>query len=134
MRPFFLWFDRIFFRVRDKYVGPGRPHADEKLRYLVVYLLIVAALGFLFQRMPTAYLPDEDQGILFAQVMLPTGSTLEQTQKVGEGVQRYFLKNEKEAVESCMAISGFGFSGRSQNNAMVFVEAQGLGAPGPGRT
>ena len=92
-----------------------------KLRYLFIYVLIVAALGFLFQRMPTAYLPDEDQGFLFAQVMLPTGSTLEQTQKVVKEVQRHFLENEKEAVESCQFIAGYGFSGRSQANAMLFV-------------
>ncbi len=52
-----------------------------KLRYLVVFVLIVAAMGFLFLRMPTAYLPDEDQGILLVQVMLPANSTLEQTER-----------------------------------------------------
>ncbi len=55
------------------------------------------------------------------QVMLPTGSTLEQTKKVTEEVQRYFLENEKEAVESYTTIAGYGFSGRAQNNAMAFV-------------
>jgi len=54
--------------------------------------------------------------------MLPTGATLEQTQKVVEEVQRYFQENEKEAVESCMTISGFGFSGRSQTNGMLFIK------------
>src|SRR4030043_443050 len=54
--------------------------------------------------------------------MLPTGATLEQTQKVVEEVQRYFQESEKEAVESCMAITGFGFSGRAQNNGMVFIK------------
>ena len=122
LRPFFLWFDRMFFRVRDKYQALVGHMLNRKLRYLFVYLLIVAALGFLFQRMPTAYLPDEDQGILFTQVMMPTGSTLEQTQKVSEEVQQHFLENEKEAVESCMAISGMGFSGRAQNNGLLFVK------------
>jgi multidrug efflux pump len=121
LRRFFLWFNRMFFGFRDKYQAlVGRMLAG-KLRYLLVYVLIVVALGFLFQRMPTAYLPDEDQGILFAQVMLPTGSTLEQTKKVVEEVQRHFLENEKEAVESCQFIAGYGFSGRSQANAMLFV-------------
>jgi len=121
LRRFFLWFNRMFFRLRDKYQGLVGRMLTGKLRYLVVYVLIVAALGFLFQRMPTAYLPDEDQGFLFAQVMLPTGSTLEQTQKVVKEVQRHFLENEKETVESCQYIAGYGFSGRSQANAMVFV-------------
>jgi hydrophobe/amphiphile efflux-1 (HAE1) family protein len=120
-RPFFLWFDRVFFRVRDKYQALIGHMLTRKLRYLFIYLLIVGVLGFLFQRMPTAYLPDEDQGMLLTQVMLPTGSTLEQTKKVTEEVQRYFLENEKEAVESYTTIAGYGFSGRAQNNAMAFV-------------
>jgi multidrug efflux pump len=120
-RPFFLWFDRMFYWVRGKYQALVGHMLTQKLRYLVIYLLIVAALGFLFQRMPTAYLPDEDQGILLNMVMLPTGSTLEQTQKVVKEVQRHFLENEKEAVDSCLTISGVGFSGRGQNNAMAFV-------------
>jgi HAE1 family hydrophobic/amphiphilic exporter-1 len=54
--------------------------------------------------------------------MLPTGATLEQTQKVVDEVQRHFQENEKEAVESCMTITGFGFSGRTQTNGMVFIK------------
>jgi hydrophobe/amphiphile efflux-1 (HAE1) family protein len=120
-RPFFLWFDRGFSRVRDKYQALVGHMLTRKLRFLLIYLLVVGALGFVFQRMPTAYLPDEDQGMLLTQVMLPTGSTLEQTKRVTEEVQRYFLENEKEAVESYTTIAGYGFSGRAQNNAMAFV-------------
>jgi hydrophobe/amphiphile efflux-1 (HAE1) family protein len=120
-RPFFLWFDRGFFRVRDKYQVLVGHMLTRKLRYLFIYLLIVGALGILFQRMPTAYLPDEDQGMLLTQVMLPTGSTLEQTKKIAKEVQQYFLENEKQAVESYTIIAGYGFSGRAQNNAMAFV-------------
>ncbi len=79
-------------------------------------------MGVLYLRMPTAYLPDEDQGILLAQVIMPKGATLEQTGKVTEQIQRYFQEKEKEAVESCMTIAGIGFSGRAQNNGMVFVK------------
>ena len=122
LRPFFRWFDRIFFRTRDRYVKTVERSFSRKLRYAVIYILIVAAVGILFLRMPTAYVPDEDQGILLAQIMLPTGSTLEQTQKVVDKVQRHFQENEKEAVESCMTISGVGFSGRAQTNGMVFVK------------
>ena len=121
LRPFFRWFNHVFFRFRRLYVRLVGHVLAKKLRYLFVYLLIVAAMGYLFQRMPTAYLPDEDQGILLAQAMLPTGSTLEQTGKVLEEVQRYFLENEKEAVESCMTIAGIGFSGMAQTNGMVFA-------------
>ena len=121
LRPFFLWFDRIFFWVRDKYQALVGGILARKFRYVFIYVLIVAALGFLFQRMPTAYLPDEDQGILFTQVLMPTGTTLEQTGRVAEEVRRYFLEQEKEVVESCMVILGSGFSGRAQNNAMAFI-------------
>jgi hydrophobe/amphiphile efflux-1 (HAE1) family protein len=122
LRPFFSWFDRVFFRARDRYVKTVERSFSRKLRYAIIYVSIVAAVGILFLRMPTSYVPDEDQGILFAQIMLPTGATLEQTRKVVDDVERHFRENEKEAVESCMTISGFGFSGRVQTNGMVFVK------------
>jgi HAE1 family hydrophobic/amphiphilic exporter-1 len=122
LRPFFSRFDRIFFRTRDLYVKLVGGSFSRVLRYVVVYLLIVAAVGFIFLRMPSSYIPDEDQGILLAQVLMPTGATLEQTQKVVDEIQHHFLENEKEAVESCMTISGMGFSGRAQNNGMVFAK------------
>ncbi|MGA2108095.1 MAG: efflux RND transporter permease subunit [Syntrophorhabdales bacterium] len=122
LRPFFSRFDRLFFRTRDRYVKTVERSFSRKLRYLVIYVLIVAAVGFLFMRMPTSYVPDEDQGMLMAQVMLPTGATLEQTRKVVGDVQRYFNEHEKEAVESSMTIAGAGFSGTAQNNGMVFIK------------
>jgi multidrug efflux pump len=122
LRPFFKWFDRTFFRLRDLYVRLVGHSLAKKLRYLFVFLLIVGAMGFLFFRMPTSYLPDEDQGSLLVQVIMPKGATLEQTAKVTEEIQRYFEKKEEEAVESCLTLQGFGFSGRAQNNGMVFVK------------
>jgi multidrug efflux pump len=122
LRPFFSWFDRIFFRIRGRYVTMVERSFSRRLWYAIVYVLIVATVGILFLRLPTAYVPDEDQGILLTQIMLPTGSTLEQTKKVVEQVERHFRENEKESVESCMMISGVGFSGRVQNNGMIFVK------------
>jgi len=122
LRPFFLWFDRVFYRFRDWCVGRVGHALAHRFRYLLVFVVIVVGLGFLFLRMPTSYLPDEDQGMLLAQVLMPTGATLEQTKVVADEVQRYFLENEKDAVESCMTIAGIGFSGRAQNNGMVFVK------------
>jgi HAE1 family hydrophobic/amphiphilic exporter-1 len=121
LRPFFLRFDRIFFRIRDRYVKTVERSFSRKLRYAVIYVLIVSAVGILFLRTPTSYVPDEDQGILLAQIMLPTGSTLEQTQKVADEIRRYFQENEKEAVESTMTVSGIGFNGRAQTNGLVFI-------------
>ncbi|MFA5317410.1 MAG: efflux RND transporter permease subunit, partial [Dehalococcoidales bacterium] len=127
MRPFFLWFERLFLKFRDGYVRLVGHAMRRKKRYLAVFVVIVAALVFLFTRMPTSYLPDEDQGMLLAQMILPTGSTLEQTLEVADEVQQYFLNDEKEAVESCMVMAGVGFSGRGQNNGMVFVKLRDWG-------
>ena len=121
LRPFFRWFDRIFFRARDLYLKEVGRALAKKRRYLFVYLLIVVALGFLFLRMPTAYLPDEDQGFMYVQAMLPAGSTLEQTEQVLDQVRSHFLVEEKEAVKSCFTIAGSGFSGAGQNVGMAFV-------------
>src|SRR5512139_3294125 len=82
LRPFFLAFDHLFLRLRGRYTSVVGHMLGARLRYLAVFVLIVAALGFLFMRMPTAYLPDEDQGVLMGLVQLPPGSTLEQTEAV----------------------------------------------------
>lgn len=121
LRPFFLWFDRMFLGLRNRYVNLIGHSLSRKKRYLAVFLLIILVMGFLFLRMPTAYLPDEDQGILLAQVIMPTGSTLEQTGEIAKQIENYFKENEKEAVDSVMTITGVGFSGRAQNNGMVFI-------------
>jgi multidrug efflux pump subunit AcrB len=82
----------------------------------------VVALVFLFQRMPTAYLPNEDQGIMFVQTMLPAGSTLEQTQEIQDQVRHHFLEDEKKAVASIFTVAGRGFSGAGQNVGLAFVK------------
>ncbi|MBN2449269.1 MAG: efflux RND transporter permease subunit [Lentisphaeria bacterium] len=122
LRPFFLWFDRGFYRFRDGFVALVGYGLARMVRLTVVYILIVVGLVVIFRRMPTSYLPDEDQGILLCQVIMPTGSTLEQTKAVADRVRAHFMDHEKEAVESCATITGVGFSGRGQNNAMVFVK------------
>ncbi len=122
LRPFFAWFDRVFFRLRDRYVKIVGRSFSRRLRYGVVYVAIVATVGLLFLRMPSSYVPDEDQGILLSMIMLPTGATLEQTKQVVSEVQRYFQDKEKETVESCMTVSGIGFAGRAQTNGLVFIK------------
>ena len=122
LRPFFRLFDRIFFRARDQYVRLVGRMLAQKLRYLFLFVLIVGAMGYLFQRMPTSYIPDEDQGILMVMGMLPSGSTLEQTQAVMNKVKNHFLENEKEGVESLITVAGMNFGGEGQNTAMGFVK------------
>ena len=122
LRPFFRGFDRIFFRARDVYVRLVGRVLAKKLRYLFLFVLIAGAMVTLFQRMPTAYIPDEDQGTLMVQAMLPSGSTLEQTQAVMDKVKDYFLEQEKEGVEALITISGASFGGQGQNMALGFVK------------
>ncbi len=99
-RPFFRWFDRMFSRVRNRYQAMVGAMLVKKLRYLLCFALIVAALGFLFQRMPTAYLPDEDQGLLSVQAFLPTGSTLEQTKTMMKGVRNIFWRRKRKRLKA----------------------------------
>jgi HAE1 family hydrophobic/amphiphilic exporter-1 len=129
-RPFFRWFDRIFRRARRQYVAVAGHVISSKLRYLFIYVLLVAAMGYLFQRMPTAYLPNEDQGMLFVQVTLPAGSTLEQTAAVMGEVRIHFQEDEKEAVETCFTLSGRSFSGTGQNVGLSFVKLKDWGLRG----
>jgi HAE1 family hydrophobic/amphiphilic exporter-1 len=121
LRPFFRWFDRVFFRARELYLKVVAHSLGKKLRYVVVFAVIVAAMGVLFVRMPTAYLPDEDQGTLYVQALLPANATLEQTQAVLEKVREHFLQNEQAAVESCLTVAGFSFAGRGQNGGIAWV-------------
>jgi HAE1 family hydrophobic/amphiphilic exporter-1 len=122
LRPFFRWFDRTFFRLRDLYVRSVGWSFTRKFRYILVYLILVTIVNVLLLKMPTAYLPDEDQGILMVQAILPANATLEQTKAVLENqVKKHFLENEKDAVASCMTVAGISFAGRGQNMGLAFV-------------
>ncbi|HBC89619.1 MAG TPA: hydrophobe/amphiphile efflux-1 family RND transporter [Lentisphaeria bacterium] len=121
-RPFFKWFNRAFGSFRESYLSIVGRIISGSFKYIAIYVLIVAGTGYLFMKLPKAYLPDEDQGILFVQVMLPPGSTQEQTLKVISKVQKYFIEDEKDAVEACFAVAGFSFAGRGQNAGLAFVK------------
>ncbi|HSA01417.1 MAG TPA: efflux RND transporter permease subunit, partial [Candidatus Paceibacterota bacterium] len=121
LRPFFRWFDRLFFWSRERYLGLVGHSLARRLRYVLIFLAIVGAMGYLFHRMPTAYLPDEDQGMMMVMAMLPANSSLEQTQTVMNEVKDYFLNQEKDAVQAVMTVSGISFSGRGQNAGLSFV-------------
>ncbi len=123
LRPFFHTFDRLFFRLRDIYIRLVNYSFLHKPSYIAVYILLVISVNFMLWKMPTAYLPDEDQGILFVMVMLPSNATLEQTKELLEGkVKPYFLNQEKDAVASCLTVAGISFAGRGQNMGLIFVK------------
>jgi len=115
-------FYSLFFKSRYLYTKAVENSFRKVPVYIIAYVIIVIALGFILIKLPTAYLPEEDQGILLTQVMLPSGSTLEQTEEVLREVQDYFLTKEKDAVETVMTVSGISFSGRTQSNGMAFIK------------
>ncbi|MRD71896.1 efflux RND transporter permease subunit [Rhodocyclus tenuis] len=118
---FFSRFNRLFERTnRVSQSAVGRILAGGK-RYLLVYLLIVVGMGALFARVPTAFLPDEDQGFLMADIILPAGSTAERTLGVVERIEHHFLADQKEAVDSIFTVVGFSFGGSGQNTALAFI-------------
>ncbi len=119
---FFGRFNRAFDLSRRRYRVGVHASLRRTKPFLAAYLLILALLAVLFVRMPTAFLPDEDQGILFAQVTLPPGTPSEQTLAVVKEVENYFLDDEKDNVRGIMAVVGFNFAGRGQNSAMAFVD------------
>lgn len=121
-RSFFLRFNRLFFNLRDRYVRVVERSFFRVTRYIIVYLIIVGGTLYLFSRLPTAYIPDEDQGVLMAQVILPQGSTLEQTKAVLNDIYEYFHDKERDSVEACMYVAGIGFSGRTQANGMAYIK------------
>jgi multidrug efflux pump len=119
--PFFRWFNRWFDRRRDQYERLVGRSFGKPVRYLVIYGAIVAAMVFFFLRLPTAFLPDEDQGFIICQVQLPAGATQERTLKVIEQLEHHFMEREAKAVEAIITVSGFSFAGRGQNMGLAFV-------------
>jgi len=119
---FFRWFNRMFNTSRDKYEGIVGRSFGKPVRYLVVYGAIVAAMVLLFLRLPTAFLPDEDQGFIICQIQLPAGAAQDRTLKVIEELENHFLEREKKTVESVITVAGFSFAGRGQNMGLAFVK------------
>jgi multidrug efflux pump len=118
---FFGWFNRTFDRSSEGYTGIVGRMLQKRGRYLVAFALIVGAMGWLFTRLPTAFLPDEDMGTLYTQIQLPAGATQERTLEVVKRVEQHFLTQEKDTVASLFTVSGFSFAGRGENMAMGFV-------------
>ncbi|RKT42836.1 efflux RND transporter permease subunit [Thiocapsa rosea] len=120
-RGFFGWFNRNFNRGTGGYIKGVKGILGRRKLFLVVYLMLVVGLGLSYARLPTAFLPDEDQGILITQVMLPAGATRERTLEVLREVERHFLEDESEAVQELITVAGFSFAGQGQNMAFGFV-------------
>ena len=118
---FLGWFNRTFERSVNGYERGVRAMLKRKAPFLLIYLVIVGGMVFLFGRIPTAFLPDEDQGVLFAQVQTPSGSSAERTQVVVDNMRKYLLEDEKDTVKSVFTVTGFNFAGRGQSSGMAFI-------------
>ncbi|MEA9390824.1 efflux RND transporter permease subunit [Acerihabitans sp. TG2] len=120
-KGFFGWFNKKFDQSTNHYTNSIGHILNSTGRYLIIYLLVVVGMALMFVRLPTSFLPAEDQGVFLNMVQLPAGATQERTQKILDQVSDYYLKNEKDNVNSVFTVNGFGFSGRGQNVGLGFV-------------
>jgi len=120
-RGFFGWFNRTFNRNASRYETAVGKILHRSLRWIMIYVLLLGGMVFLFLHLPTSFLPLEDRGMFTTSVQLPSGSTQQQTLKVVQQAEDYFLNNEKQNVESVFATIGSGPGGNGQNVARMFV-------------
>jgi len=120
-KGFFGWFNRFYDRGAGRYQRIVEFLLRRRVRGMIAYAVLVAILAVLFTRLPTGFLPQEDQGLMYAQIVLPPGSTLEMTKKTLEKISNHLLTEEKEAIESVMSIAGFNFGSRGQNAGVGFI-------------
>ncbi|TDF63980.1 efflux RND transporter permease subunit [Cupriavidus sp. L7L] len=118
---FFGWFNRRFSATTQRYERSVSGILKRRLPFLLIYVAILVVMGFLFTRIPTSFLPEEDQGVLYAQVQTPAGATAERTQKVLDQMREYLLKEEGGVVASLFTVNGFNFAGRGQNSGLAFI-------------
>jgi len=121
-KGFFGWFNKKFDAGNRKYQGFVGTMLRRSGRFLVLYGLLALVMVFVYSRVPSSFLPDEDQGVLFTIVQTPVGATQERTQKVMEQVEAHYMQNEAAHIESTFSVQGFSFAGSGQNNGMVFVK------------
>lgn len=120
-KGFFGWFNRTFYRLShgyENFVGKSFAH---KWLYAIAYAAIIGIMAVIFLRIPSSFLPEEDQGIMFTLVQLPAGSTLDETQAVLDKVNTYYNTQEKDNIASVFTVAGFSFSGQGQNMGLAFV-------------
>ncbi|MCR3969090.1 efflux RND transporter permease subunit [Aeromonas veronii] len=121
-RGFFGWFNRAFDASASRYQNGVRKVIKQGVRYSLIYGAMLVVLGLLFMRMPTSFLPEEDQGVVMSMVQLPVGATKQRTEVVLAQMRDYFLENEKDNVESVLTVAGFSFAGSGQNAGMAFIK------------
>ncbi|MCX4192588.1 efflux RND transporter permease subunit [Methylophaga sp. OBS1] len=120
-KGFFGWFNRNFNRASHSYQRSVEHMIGRSGRYMLIYVVIVAVLAVLFTRLPGSFLPEEDQGLMFNQMVLPPNASMERSIEVMNKVEDFYLEQEKDNVESVFSVIGFSFGGRGQNNGLAFI-------------
>ena len=118
-KGFFGWFNRGFKRTTQGYESVVARILPRAGRFLIIYAAILAAVALMYQRLPTSFLPNEDQGYLIVNVQLPPGAAQSRTEEVVKQVEGFFLAQPE--VDKVVGVLGFSFSGSGQNAALVFV-------------
>ncbi len=121
-RGFFGLFNRLFQKGTNSYHRTVKHILRRTWRYLVIYGAVVVAMLILLKRLPTSFLPEEDQGRMFALVTLPPGSTISNTENVLAKVRDFLLQDEGHNVEGVFTVAGFSFAGRGQNAGTAFIQ------------
>ncbi|MHC9059362.1 efflux RND transporter permease subunit [Pantoea sp. y20] len=121
------WFNRKFDSGAMHYTHGVSKVISRRGLFLVIYLVIVGVTGFLFTRVPTTFLPGEDQGLMMVQITLPVNSSSQRTQQVINDLNAYLQQNEASVVTTTFGVAGFNFAGRGQSNAMAFVRLKDWG-------
>lgn len=119
---FFRWFNRSFDKLSVKYQGGVNRMTHHKIFSGVLYAVVLGIIVLVFQKLPSSFLPDEDQGVVMTLVQLPPNATLERTEATMTSMTNFFRENEKEHVQSVFSVSGFSFSGIGQNAGMAFIK------------
>ncbi|AIL62274.1 efflux RND transporter permease subunit [Pseudomonas alkylphenolica] len=120
-KGFFGWFNRVFDRSTARFERGVGGILKHRGRYLLIFALITAGTGYLFTQIPKAFLPNEDQGLMMAEVRMPLNASAERTEAVLQEVKDYLVNDEGELVEHVMTINGFNFAGRGQNSGLVLI-------------
>jgi hydrophobe/amphiphile efflux-1 (HAE1) family protein len=121
-RGFFGWFNRTFERGSRHYQGGVNHMVSRPKRYMLIYAVLLVLVVGAFLKIPVGFLPDEDQGTLFALIQLPPGATAARTNDALKQVEQHFLVDEKEAVAGIFTVSGFSFAGNGQNTGLAFIK------------
>lgn len=118
---FFGWFNKTFDRLIERYKGHVSSVIATPLRWMLMYAIIASIMALLLVRLPTGFLPSEDQGESMVQFSLPEGASFKRSDAVAREIEHYFLNEEGNNTEAIFTISGFSFSGSGQNAGMAFV-------------